>query len=132
MRTIPACGLGLLAALSLPLASSAWAQATDHEDHSGHAHGDDHESHDIEEIIVRATPLNRDLVEISQSATVLQGEALNREIANNIGETLTRLPGLANASFGQNVGRPVIRGLQGQRVGVLSNNMAAGLSLIHI
>jgi iron complex outermembrane receptor protein len=125
MRTIRACGLGLLAALSLPPASSAWAQATDHEDHSGHAHGDDHESHDIEEIIVRATPLNRDLVEISQSATVLQGEALNREIANNIGETLTRLPGLANASFGQNIGRPVIRGLQGQRVGVLSNNMAA-------
>lgn len=125
MKKIPACCLGFLAALTIPLASSALAQTADSEDHSGHAHGEDHENHEIEEIIVRATPLNRDLVEISQSATVLQGEALNREVANNIGETLSRLPGLANASFGQNVGRPVIRGLQGQRVGVLANNMAA-------
>jgi iron complex outermembrane receptor protein len=57
---------------------------------------------------------------------VVSGAALQRAAANNIGETLTSLPGLANASFGQNVGRPVIRGLQGQRVGVLANNMAAG------
>ena len=78
MRIIPACSLGLLAALSIPLTAPAWAQSAEPEDHSGHSHSEDHEDHDIEEIIVRATPLNRDLVEISQSATVLRGEALNR------------------------------------------------------
>ena len=88
-------------------------------------HGEAHRHDEIEEVLVRATPLERDLVELSQSATVLTGAALERELANNIGDTLTRLPGLANASFGQNVGRPVIRGLQGQRVGVLVDNMAA-------
>jgi len=116
----------MLAALSLALASSVRAQTADAENHRGHSHGEDHEDHELEEIIVRATPLDRDLVTMSQSATVLRGEALRRELSNNIGETLTRQPGLANASFGQNVGRPVIRGLQGQRVGLLANNMAAG------
>jgi len=89
-------------------------------------HGEDHIHSEIEEVIVRATPMDRNLVEMSQSATVLKDTELAREVANNIGDTLTRLPGLSNASFGQNVGRPVIRGLQGQRVGVLSNNMSAG------
>ena len=41
-------------------------------------------------------------------ATARQGEALRRQLANTLGETLARMPGLANASFGENVGRPVI------------------------
>ncbi len=88
-------------------------------------HGPGHQHDTLEEIVVTATPLARDVVEMSQSATVLQGDSLRRELANSVGETLGRLPGLANASFGENVGRPVIRGLQGARVGVLSNNMNA-------
>lgn len=103
----------------------AQAQTPDPEDHEGHQHGGDHSHSGIEEVVVRATPLRRNLNELSQSATVLSGETLRSQLANNIGETLARQPGLANASFGQNVGRPVIRGLQGQRVGVLSNNMSA-------
>jgi outer membrane receptor protein involved in Fe transport len=55
---------------------------------------------------------------------VPQGEALRQQLANSLGETLARTPGIANASLGENVGRPVIRGLQGTRVGVLSNSMA--------
>lgn len=113
----------LLASACLLVAGPAPAQSpeTDHD----RIHGEHHRHDDIEEVVVRATPLERDVVEMSQSATVLNGAALQRELANNIGETLTRMPGLANASFGQNVGRPVIRGLQGQRVGVLADNMAA-------
>ena len=118
-------GSQLLAAVVALAASSAFAQQDPPEAHQDHLHGAGHEAHDIEEIIVRATPLDRDIVEMSQSATVLAGEDLRREAANNIGETLTRQAGLSNASFGQNVGRPVIRGLQGQRVGVLTNNMSA-------
>ena len=112
----------------LLLASSgamAQSQAHDTEDHHGHEHGGDHAHAGLEEVVVRATPLQRNLDQLSQSATVLSGETLRSELANNIGETLPRQAGLANASFGQNVGRPVIRGLQGQRVGVLSNNMSA-------
>ena len=88
-------------------------------------HGETHDHDVLEEVVVTATPLERDVIEISQSATVLRGAALDRELNNSIGETLARLPGLANASFGQNIGRPVIRGLQGARVGVLANNMTS-------
>lgn len=109
-----------LAALNTAVAKDA-QQVGDHD----HAHGQDHAHNDIEEVVVRATPLNRGQDQLTQSATVLSGEDLYRELSNNIGDTLTRQAGLTNASFGQNVGRPVIRGLQGQRVGVLSNNMAA-------
>jgi len=88
-------------------------------------HGSEHDHKELEEVRVTATPLSRNLVEMSQSATVLSGVKLDRELTNNIGDTLSRIPGLSNASFGQNVGRPVIRGFEGARVGVLNNNMGA-------
>jgi iron complex outermembrane receptor protein len=87
-------------------------------------HGEDHDHELLEEIVVTATPLKRNVLEMSQSATVLSGAELDRDVANNLGDTLSHMPGLANASFGQNVGRPVIRGFEGARVGVLNNNMA--------
>ena len=79
----------------------------------------------LEEVVVQAAPIERSAEEMSQSATVLTGEALTRELNNNLGETLARTPGVANASFGENVGRPVIRGQQGVRVGVLNDSMTS-------
>lgn len=117
---------GLLAAIWLTIPVGGLAhQDADEPDHD-RIHGPEHEHDALEEVIVSATLLPMDVVEMSQSATVLRGDALHRELANNIGETLNRLPGLANASFGQNVGRPVIRGQQGVRVGLLNNNMSSG------
>lgn len=116
-----------IAAPLLLIAVNAMADQPDpHEAESGDVHVHDHETHGIEEVVVRATPLQRELDELSQSATVLSGANLQREASGSLGDTLARQPGLSNASFGQNVGRPVIRGQQGQRIGVLSNNMAAG------
>jgi iron complex outermembrane recepter protein len=83
-----------------------------------------HKHDTLEEVVVTANPLGRGTEDLSQSATVLKGDALRQQLANSIGETLARMPGLSNASFGENVGRPVIRGLQGTRVGVLNNSMA--------
>ena len=83
-----------------------------------------HQHETLEEVLVTANPLNRATTDLSQSATVLEGAALRQQLANSLGETLARMPGLANASFGENVGRPVIRGLQGTRVGILNNSLA--------
>lgn len=117
--------LGCAAGITL-LSATAQAQPEDTTEHGrDRLHGSGHEHDELEEIVVTATPLGQDVVEISQSATVLGGAALERELANNIGDTLARLPGLANASFGENVGRPVIRGLQGGRVGILNDSMAS-------
>jgi len=93
-------------------AGAAWAQ------------DDQDDVIELEEIIVTATPIGRAADELSQSATVLAGEELARESRNNLGDTLLRLPGLYSASFGENIGRPVIRGQQGVRVGVLTDGMA--------
>ncbi len=82
-----------------------------------------HEHEILEEILVTANPLGHDSNDLSQSATVLEGEALRQQLASSLGETLARMPGLSNASFGENIGRPVIRGLQGARVGVLNNSL---------
>ncbi len=102
----------LLSATSIAQQSPATTTAKPH----------DHET--LEEVVVTANPLNRESTDLSQSTTVLQGAALRQQLANSLGETLARTPGLANASFGENVGRPVIRGLQGTRVGILNNSLA--------
>ena len=91
---------------------------------SGAAASPDHNHEALEELVVTANPLGQTSDDLSQSATVLQGDVLRQQLANSLGETLARTPGVANASFGENVGRPVIRGLQGTRVGILSNSMA--------
>lgn len=124
VRFFPLPQLLVLALASFPLAvlgqnSSESAEASDR------VHDRSHDHEVLEEVVVTATPLSRNVIEMSQSATVLSGASLDREVANNLGDTLARIPGLSNASFGQNVGRPVIRGFEGARIGVLNNNMAA-------
>ena len=106
-------------------ASNLFAQDSEKPNSNDPIHGSDHDHEALEEVRVTATPLSRDLIEMSQSAIVLSGETLDRELANNIGDTLSRIPGVSNASFGQNIGRPVIRGFEGARVGMLNNNMGA-------
>lgn len=78
---------------------------------------------ELEEVVVTAVPIQRSALELTQSATVLQGEELDRQLRNSLGDTIFRLPGLSNASFGENVGRPVIRGQQKFRVAVLQDGM---------
>lgn len=125
MKISPKTGIGLIALCSGLATGPGWAQQTDPAHEHDHIHGADHEHETLEEVVVTATPLARDVTEMSQSATVMSGTALAREVANNIGDTLSRVPGVSNASFGQNVGRPVIRGLQGARIGVFNDNMSA-------
>lgn len=122
----PASFLRLLAllAVSLPLSLHGQQSASPATATPDRIHGEEHEHDVLEEVVVTATPLRRNVLEMSQSATVLSGAELDRDVANNLGDTLSHMPGLANASFGQNVGRPVIRGFEGARVGVLNNNMA--------
>lgn len=63
------------------------------------------------------------LSEVSQPSKVLGRDQLERQSNATLGEVLDALPGLANASFGAGVGRPVIRGMSGHRVKVLQNGI---------
>jgi iron complex outermembrane recepter protein len=87
----------------------------------------------INEITITARPLaHRSFVEPAQQ---LSGAALAQRQGSTLGETLDNLPGIANSSFGPNVGRPVIRGMEGDRVRILQNSGAnldvSGLSSDH-
>ena len=84
-----------------------------------------HHHQELEEVRVTATPLASHALEMTQSATVLSGQALNRELSSSLGETLKNMPGLSSASFGANVGRPIIRGMDASRVGVMENNLSS-------
>ncbi|MFM9017449.1 MAG: TonB-dependent receptor [Verrucomicrobiota bacterium] len=44
--------------------------------------------------------------------------------ANNVGDALSSLPGVANSQFGPNAGRPVVRGLDGDKIRILQNGTA--------
>ena len=68
----------------------------------------------MEHVLV-SVPIHKKESETALPVTVLTGEELQRQAATSIGETLGNVPGLANASFGPGVGRPVIRGQQGPR-----------------
>lgn len=56
---------------------------------------------------------------------IVQGEELTAKARPSIGESLTHTPGVSATSFGPNASRPVLRGLQGERVRVLSNGIGS-------
>lgn len=65
----------------------------------------------------------------------LEGEELLLRTRPTLGETLEGTPGVSSTNFGPNASRPVIRGLDGDRVHILSNGGASsdvsGLSYDH-
>lgn len=54
----------------------------------------------------------------------LRGDALRERVGNTLGETLSDEAGISNSTFGPGVGLPVIRGMSGPRVRLLSNGLA--------
>lgn len=79
-------------------------------------------NHDaIEELVITASPHGKSSGDIAGSLNVLSGDALSREVASTLGETLKNQIGINASSFGPGVGLPVIRGLSGKRVAILEN-----------
>ena len=68
----------------------------------------------------------RDTFESYQPATVLGGEDLQQRLAPTLGATLASEPGVNVRSFGAGNQRPVIRGLDNDRVLVLENGTRTG------
>ncbi|WP_419812528.1 TonB-dependent receptor [Bacterioplanoides sp.] len=80
---------------------------------------------ELDTVRVTATPTNQSQADIVQPTIVLTGEALDRQRAESLGDTLGQQPGVHNSSYGTAVGRPVIRGLGGARVKVLQSGLEA-------
>jgi len=75
----------------------------------------------LDETVVTASPLERTLFEQAQPVSILSGDALKLQLAPTLGETLARTPGVSSTYFGPAASRPVIRGLDADRIRVLQN-----------
>ena len=61
-----------------------------------------------------------------QPTTVLSGQELTKQLESSLGATLDNQPGIASRSFGSAPSRPVIRGLDGDRVQILQDGQRTG------
>ncbi len=99
------------------------------------ARAEDPHPRDLEEVIVTAAPIAIDSESMAQPASVLSGDELTLALAPTIGETLSGTPGVQSTFFGPAASRPIIRGLGGDRVRVLTDGLAtldaSGLSEDH-
>lgn len=74
-------------------------------------------------VFVTANPTG-DTELISPTAS-LGGDALALRRANSLGATLDGLPGVSTTTYGPMVGRPIIRGMDGDRIRLLQNGVAS-------
>jgi iron complex outermembrane recepter protein len=80
-----------------------------------------HADHDEGEIVV--TGVRRQESDVLGGVSVLDQAELTREVRPSIGETLARQPGVSATSFGPTASAPVLRGLSGDRVRVLTDGI---------
>ncbi|WP_310389563.1 TonB-dependent receptor [Roseateles sp.] len=80
-------------------------------------------SEKLNKVVLTGNPLRSQ--DLAQPSNVLDGDALILRRAATLGETLDGLPGLSSTYFGPNSNRPTIRGLDGDRVRILSNSGAS-------
>lgn len=83
----------------------------------------DHHPEDSRAVIVTGVRRNRE--DVLGGVSVLSSETLAREVRSTIGETLASQPGVSATSFGPNASRPIIRGLGGDRIRVLTDGIGS-------
>lgn len=75
---------------------------------------------DLDPIVVTASPFIESKSELVVPAGELTGEALRRSVESSLGATLSGEPGLHSTHYGPGVGRPIIRGFDGDRIRILN------------
>ncbi|RDC58963.1 putative TonB-dependent receptor [Alteripontixanthobacter maritimus] len=74
-------------------------------------------------IIVSAQGLRE--LNILAGTSVVEGDDLQRELEGQLGDMLEELPGVASSGFAPGASRPVLRGLQGERIRTLIDGIGA-------
>ncbi|MEO8141599.1 MAG: TonB-dependent receptor [Sphingomicrobium sp.] len=83
----------------------------------------DARDHAEEAIVV--TGVRRRAEDVLGGVSVLSGQELTSAIRPSLGDTLTRLPGVSASSFGPTASRPILRGLGGDRIRVLTDGIGS-------
>ena len=90
----------------------------------GHGQHDDSTTiYELEPIVVESSPLAPEIADLTQAWCIHEAEELDWLRAQTIGETLAFDAGVTQSFYGPNASRPIIRGLDGQRVRVLQNGL---------
>ena len=74
-------------------------------------------------VVVTASQLGSALFDLVSPVSVLSGKDLSFRQESTLGETLSKLPGVSSTYFGPNSSRPVIRGLDGDRIRIMQNGV---------
>jgi hypothetical protein len=77
----------------------------------------------LPQVTVTGNPLRNS--DGAQTVQVLHGEALLMRLESTLGETLSATPGVSSSYFGPNASRPIIRGMDGDRIKILNNSLAS-------
>ena len=90
----------------------------------------------LEEVIVTSSLVDQTLSDIENPLHVVSGEDISTNASQSLGESLDNLLGVSSTDYGAGVGQPIIRGMSGNRVKILSNGMVvrdvSGLGADHI
>lgn len=78
----------------------------------------------LDQFVTLASPFPRNQVDLAQSTTVLSGRPLLLRQQATLGETLAQETGIHASAYGPGASRPVIRGLDGERILILENGTA--------
>lgn len=100
-----------------PLAFAAWLSAAA----TGHAADAAPAEPSLAPVTVSASGLQLGASDMTTPASLLEGDELVQRREATLGETLAGEPGIAASHFGAGASRPIIRGMDGPRVKVLSD-----------
>ncbi len=75
----------------------------------------------IDEVVVTASHVRT--TQLEKHSLIIEGSAIKEGPTRSLGETLDDYAGIASSDYGAAVGQPVIRGLSGDRVKILSNSV---------
>lgn len=119
---------GLMAAAgaaALSAAAPAFAQDTPEAMPQGAvtADGGDGQASSVEEVVVTASPIGVSEKAMTANVDALDSVKLASAPSVSLGDLVSGLPGVRSSSFAPGASRPVIRGLSGPRVQVLTNGL---------
>ena len=87
--------------------------------------GDAAQAHPDTDQAIVVTGVKRAAGDVLGSVSVVDKEQLTHDVRPSIGETLKDQPGVTASSFGPVASRPILRGLQGERVRILSDGIGS-------
>jgi len=78
----------------------------------------------LKTVVVKGTAIGGEVTAVTPTL-ILSSADLDRLAQSNIGDLLADLPGVVSSYFGPNAGRPVIRGLDGDRLKITQNGVSS-------